>query len=120
MFLSEKRKYGMTPEEILIFNEQEKKKPFNRFLFQWNVSTSKVASGFDKTIEQILRGYASEENSYTILPSKERHYPGNRLIEPEKLLAFGLISTRASQYGKIQKIPILPVPSTAYTDGFII
>ena len=78
----------MTPEEILIFNEQEKKKPFNRFLFQWNISTSKVAPGFDKTIDQILRGYASEENSYSILPSKIRHYPGRRLIEPEKLLAY--------------------------------
>ncbi len=120
ILLTERRKYGMTPEEIILFNEQEKKKPFNRFLFQWNVSSSKVASGFNKTIEQILRGYASEENSYTILPSKERHYPGNRLIEPEKLLAYWLISPRGSQYGKIQKIPILPIPSSAYTDGFII
>lgn len=120
IFLISKQKAGMLPEEKAMFEEMERKKPIHRFLYQWKISASRVSEGFPRIIQQIIQWYGSEQNSYILTTDKTRHYPGDRLIDAERLLSHGLSVMRPNPYRKVQKIPILPIPSSAFADEFVI
>lgn len=115
-----RRKNGMSPEEKAAFEEAERKKPIHRFLYRWKISASWVSNSFPRVIRQIIRWYWNERNSYALANERARHYPGRRLIDGERLLSHGLVAMRANPHRKVRKIPILPIPVSAFDDGFVI
>lgn len=114
----EKKKYGMSIEEKAVFEEAEKKKAVHRFLYRWKIFASGVSEAFPRVVRRTLRGYRSDRNLYRIADEKARHYPGNRLIDAEKLLSHWLMTPRSNPYRNTQKIPIPPVPPSVFEEGF--
>lgn len=73
--IKERLKYGMASEEKILFEENEKRKPFVRFLFQWKISVSGVSHGFGDFLNQTLWGYATDRNHYAVFLEGKRKFP---------------------------------------------